>query len=41
MGVEIVKIIGVRNLVPLVAAGVLAAGWSASRAKAHTAGKPQ
>jgi hypothetical protein len=41
MGVEIVKIIGVRNLVPLVAAGVLAAGWSASRAKAHAAGRPQ
>jgi hypothetical protein len=33
MGVEIVKIIGVRNLVPLAAAGLLAVGWSATRGK--------
>ena len=33
MGVKIVKIIGVRNLVPPAAAGLLAAGWSANRGK--------
>ncbi len=33
MGIEIVKIIGVRNLVPLAAAGLLAAGWGATRGK--------
>jgi hypothetical protein len=39
-GLEIVKIIGVRNLVPLAAAGLLAAGWGATRGKRAARGKP-
>ena len=40
MGLEIVKIIGVRNLVPLAAAGLLAVGWNATRGK-PAGGRPQ
>jgi hypothetical protein len=36
MGIDIVKTVGVRNLIPFVAAGLVAAGWSASRKTAAT-----
>jgi hypothetical protein len=31
IGIEVVKIIGIRNIIPLVAGGLAAAGWAGSR----------
>ncbi len=39
IGIEILKVVGVRNLIPLAAAGLLAAGLSATRSKPAAHGR--